>query len=51
VHLAGPRQIASKQTAVDLVTEADLASERLITDARCPPCRGMLQSFWRDEWS
>ncbi len=33
VYSAGPRQIASKQTAVDLITEADLASERLITEA------------------
>jgi len=33
IHLAGPRQIASKSAVVDLVTEADLASERLIVDA------------------
>jgi len=33
VHLTGPRAIASKQTAVDLITEVDLASERLIVEA------------------
>ncbi len=33
VHLAGPQRISSKHTAVDLVTEADLASEQLITEA------------------
>jgi myo-inositol-1(or 4)-monophosphatase len=33
IHLAGPRQITSKKTIVDLVTEADVASERLIIDA------------------
>lgn len=39
VHRRGPQRIASKSSRIDLVTEADLASERLIVEAirtRCP---------------
>lgn len=32
-HAAGPNQVASKQSSVDLVTEADLAAEQLIVKA------------------